>query len=148
MYWELPNVELIVLSNGRKFSLFKVLLLDTTCNFQVSALKMMLELLFLSSFLKKVLSKVVSTTPDIMFHMCVLVLTCGNLIKVNFIFYANAIWLFLDLVVDFQLYVIQFNSIKDRFCLNFPELLYSQLVQRLNFIGLVWNCNKQLPNKG
>ena len=119
LIYVLPNGELIVLVNGWRFSQFKVLLLDTTCNFQLSAFKMKLELLFSLLLWKGLLSKVASTTPDIMLHICILKLTCSNLIKVNFIFHANAIWLFLDLIVDFQLYVIQFISIKDKFCLNF-----------------------------
>ena len=43
-----------------------------------------LEPLFSSSYWESTLSKVASTTPDIMFHVCILVLTCGQLDKANY----------------------------------------------------------------
>ena len=113
-------VKLLVQQVGEKFtwknvsSLTKLAKLAENC----ISLKLRLEPMFFSSYWESALSKVASTTPDIMFRLCILMISCAIFIKPSI----NPIFDFLPLVAGFllllSLRVTYIKQSKTRLVLN------------------------------
>ena len=93
-----PAVKLLVQQVGKKFTWKNVSSLTKLAENTIS-LKLGLEPMFSSSYQESALSKVASTTPDIMFRLCILVISCASFIKPSI----NPIFDFLPLFAGFLL---------------------------------------------
>ena len=112
-----PAVKLLVQQAGEKFTWKNVSSLTKLAENSTS-LKLGLEPMFFSSYWESTLSKVASTTPDIMFRLCILIISCASFIKPSI----NPIFDFLPLFAGFllllSLRVTYIKQSKTRLVLN------------------------------
>ena len=96
-----PAVKLLVQQAGEKFTGKNVSSLTKLAKLvgKSISLKLRLEPMFFSSYQESALSKVASTTPDIMFRLCILIISCVSFIKPSI----NPIFDFLPLFAGFLL---------------------------------------------
>ena len=112
-----PVVKLLVQQGVEKITRKNVSSLTRLAENTIS-LKLRLEPMFFSSYRESALSKVASTTPDIMFSVCIWVLTCSSLIKPSIYPIFDFLPLFPGFLLLLSLRVTYIKQSKTRLVLN------------------------------